>query len=63
MRWGFIKVDAIQSDFMNLQNKVSMLIYSLLLFQTHCPGNPVFDFHKYMVRTLEDDFKEVVGIR
>ncbi|KMZ62688.1 MLO-like protein 1 [Zostera marina] len=29
---------------------------------THCPGNPTFDFHKYMIRTLEADFKKVVGI-
>lgn len=30
--------------------------------KTHCPGNPTFDFHKYMIRTLEADFKKVVGI-
>ncbi|XP_062231392.1 MLO-like protein 1 [Phragmites australis] len=30
---------------------------------THCPGNPKFDFHRYMVRALEADFKKVVGIR
>ncbi|KMZ62687.1 MLO-like protein 1 [Zostera marina] len=29
---------------------------------THCPTNPTFDFHKYMIRTLEADFKKVVGI-
>ncbi|PPS17408.1 hypothetical protein GOBAR_AA03158 [Gossypium barbadense] len=29
----------------------------------HCRGNPKFNFHKYMIRALEDDFKEVVGIR
>ncbi|XP_039063488.1 MLO-like protein 1 [Hibiscus syriacus] len=29
---------------------------------THCKGNPKFNFHKYMIRALEDDFKEVVGI-
>ncbi|WVZ98579.1 hypothetical protein U9M48_044005 [Paspalum notatum var. saurae] len=28
---------------------------------THCPGNPKFDFHKYMVRVLESDFKKIVG--
>lgn len=27
-----------------------------------CPANPTFDFHKYMIRALEDDFKIVVGI-
>ncbi|KAJ0013913.1 hypothetical protein Pint_20803 [Pistacia integerrima] len=30
---------------------------------THCRGNPKFNFHKYMIRALEDDFKRVVGIR
>ncbi|KAJ8767773.1 hypothetical protein K2173_020713 [Erythroxylum novogranatense] len=29
---------------------------------THCPTTPDFDFHKYMMRTLEVDFKKIVGI-
>ncbi|XP_008812868.2 MLO-like protein 1 [Phoenix dactylifera] len=29
---------------------------------THCRGNPKFDFHRYMVRAMEADFKKVVGI-
>lgn len=29
---------------------------------THCRGNLKFNFHKYMIRALEDDFKHVVGI-
>ncbi|XP_059456705.1 MLO-like protein 1 [Corylus avellana] len=29
---------------------------------THCRGNLKFNFHKYMMRALEDDFKKVVGI-
>ncbi|KAF3447559.1 hypothetical protein FNV43_RR12746 [Rhamnella rubrinervis] len=29
---------------------------------THCRGSPKFNFHKYMIRALEDDFKTVVGI-
>ncbi|OIW14706.1 hypothetical protein TanjilG_33048 [Lupinus angustifolius] len=29
---------------------------------THCRGNPKFNFHKYMIRALEDDFRQVVGI-
>ncbi|CAN8230731.1 unnamed protein product [Cochlearia groenlandica] len=29
---------------------------------THCRTNPSFDFHKYMLRTLEIDFKKVVSI-
>ncbi|WZY85542.1 hypothetical protein YC2023_031926 [Brassica napus] len=27
---------------------------------THCPTNPSFNFHKYMLRTLEIDFKKVL---
>ncbi|KAI5322605.1 hypothetical protein L3X38_031677 [Prunus dulcis] len=30
--------------------------------QTHCRGNPKFNFHKYMIRALAADFKSVVGI-
>ncbi|KAI9185472.1 hypothetical protein LWI28_007636 [Acer negundo] len=29
---------------------------------THCRGSPKFNFHGYMMRALEDDFKRVVGI-
>ncbi|XP_054781045.1 MLO-like protein 1 isoform X2 [Prosopis cineraria] len=29
---------------------------------THCKSNLKFNFHKYMIRALEDDFKRVVGI-
>nr|XP_043622035.1 MLO-like protein 13 isoform X2 [Erigeron canadensis] len=28
----------------------------------HCPSNPQFNFYKYMLRTLEHDFKRIVGI-
>ncbi|RZS05870.1 hypothetical protein BHM03_00036429 [Ensete ventricosum] len=31
-------------------------------FQRHS-SNKAYDFHKYMMRALEDDFKKVVGIR
>ena len=40
-----------------------MVLTLVFSFQEHCPKNPKFDFHKYMVRTLEVDFKKVVGIR
>lgn len=29
---------------------------------THCASIPTFDFHKYMIRVLDSDFKKVVGI-
>ncbi|KAL8545234.1 hypothetical protein ACS0TY_005429 [Phlomoides rotata] len=28
----------------------------------HCPSNPEYDFYKYMLRTLEHDFKKIIGI-
>ncbi|KAL3752911.1 hypothetical protein ACJRO7_000324 [Eucalyptus globulus] len=39
--------------------------YTTLRFgfiMAHCRGNPKFNFHKYMIRALEADFKKVVGI-
>ncbi|KAK1388697.1 hypothetical protein POM88_016875 [Heracleum sosnowskyi] len=30
--------------------------------QEHCPSTPKFNFHTYMLRTLEHDFKHMVGI-
>ncbi|WCJ41916.1 Seven transmembrane MLO family protein [Euphorbia peplus] len=30
--------------------------------QTHCPHIPRFDFHSYILRTLETDFKRICGI-
>ncbi|XP_047307797.1 MLO-like protein 1 [Impatiens glandulifera] len=42
-----------KSDYMTLR---------LGFIMTHCKGNPKFNFHKYMIRALEDDFIEVVGI-
>ncbi|XP_011011038.1 PREDICTED: MLO-like protein 1 isoform X2 [Populus euphratica] len=35
---------------------------ALRVWLTHTRGNPKFNFHRYMVRSLEDDFKTVVGI-
>ncbi|KHG04571.1 MLO-like protein 1 [Gossypium arboreum] len=29
---------------------------------THCRGNPKFNFHRYMIRALEDDFKQLVSL-
>ncbi|GAB4841556.1 MLO-like protein 1 [Ancistrocladus abbreviatus] len=38
------------------------LTLRLGFIMTHCRGNLKFNFHKYMIRALEDDFKHVVGI-
>lgn len=35
----------------------------LLNLQAHLAPNSKFDFHKYIKRSMEDDFKVVVGIR
>uniref|UniRef100_A0A2N9IJZ7 MLO-like protein n=1 Tax=Fagus sylvatica TaxID=28930 RepID=A0A2N9IJZ7_FAGSY len=35
---------------------------ALLGWVTHCKGNPQFNFHKYMIRAFEADFRKVVGI-
>ncbi|KAJ8440378.1 hypothetical protein Cgig2_012814 [Carnegiea gigantea] len=43
--------------------KADYLTLRLGFIMTHCRGNPKFNFHKYMIRALEDDFKHVVGIR
>ncbi|KAI3751668.1 hypothetical protein L2E82_22759 [Cichorium intybus] len=32
------------------------------LYKTNFKANPTFNFHKYMIRALEDDFKKVVAI-
>ncbi|KAM1042210.1 hypothetical protein FF1_031348 [Malus domestica] len=42
--------------------KSDYITLRLGFINTHCRGNPKFNFHKYMMRSLEDDFKKVVGI-
>ena len=42
--------------------KADYVTLRLGFIHTHCRGNPKFNFHKYMVRALEDDFRKVVGI-
>lgn len=42
--------------------KADYVTLRLGFIMTHCRGNPKFNFHKYMIRALEDDFKQVVGI-
>ncbi|XP_057953264.1 MLO-like protein 1 [Malania oleifera] len=42
--------------------KSDYITLRLGFIMTHCKTNPKFDFHKYMIRALEDDFKKVVGI-
>ncbi|KAL9259718.1 MLO-like protein [Drosera capensis] len=42
--------------------KADYLTLRLGFIMTHCKGSTKFNFHKYMIRALEDDFKAVVGI-
>nr|XP_011460878.1 PREDICTED: MLO-like protein 1 isoform X2 [Fragaria vesca subsp. vesca] len=42
--------------------KTDYMTMRLGFIKTHCKGNPNFNFHKYMVRALEADFKKVVRI-
>lgn len=42
--------------------KSDYLTLRLGFIMMHCRQNRKFNFHKYMVRALEDDFKKVVGI-
>ncbi|KAK3231219.1 hypothetical protein Dsin_003100 [Dipteronia sinensis] len=55
----------LQSFFKQFYGSVSKSDYTTLrlgFIVNHCRGNPKFDFHKYMVRVFEADFKKVVGI-
>ncbi|XP_019188503.1 PREDICTED: MLO-like protein 1 [Ipomoea nil] len=55
----------LHSFFKQFYGSVTKSDYTALrlgFIMTHCRGNPKFNFHKYMIRALEDDFKTVVGI-
>nr|GEW14896.1 MLO-like protein 1 [Tanacetum cinerariifolium] len=54
-----------QSFFKQFYGSVTKPDYIALrlgFIMTHCRGNRKFNFHKYMTRVFEDDFKKVVGI-
>lgn len=70
LRLGFIMVRAWYSQISSFLKFEYALFFcckrltrNLTLTQTHCRGNPKFNFHRYMIRALEADFKTVVGIR
>ncbi|XP_047252955.1 MLO-like protein 1 isoform X2 [Capsicum annuum] len=55
----------LHSFFKQFYGSVSKSDYAALrlgFIMTHCKQNPKFNFYKYMIRALEDDFKTVVGI-
>ncbi|KAL6563556.1 hypothetical protein OROGR_002515 [Orobanche gracilis] len=45
-----------------IRHQIRLCSSPLGFIMTHCRGNPKFNFHKYMIRALEADFKKVVGI-
>ncbi|XP_039063444.1 MLO-like protein 1 [Hibiscus syriacus] len=60
-----VPLGLLSSFFKQFHASVTKADYEALrlgFIMTHCKGNPKFNFHKYMIRALEDDFKEVVGI-
>ncbi|CAL5437542.1 unnamed protein product [Camellia sinensis] len=40
--------------------KSDYIVLRLGFVMIHCRGNPKFNFHKYMIRALEDDFKKLL---
>ncbi|RYR49293.1 hypothetical protein Ahy_A07g035720 isoform D [Arachis hypogaea] len=64
---GFGKDSAIvgwlKSFFKQFYGSVTKSDYVTLrhgFIMTHCKANPKFNFHKYMIRALEDDFKQLL---
>ncbi|KAJ8527148.1 hypothetical protein K7X08_029625 [Anisodus acutangulus] len=60
--------DFIRNRFQGISKQSAILGWVHSFFKqfyasTHCRGNPRFNFHRYMIRALEDDFRTVVGIR
>ncbi|XP_077227240.1 MLO-like protein 1 [Tasmannia lanceolata] len=55
-------LSAFTKQFYPAVTKSDYITLRLGFIMTHCRGNPKFDFHKYLMRTLEADFKKVVGI-
>ncbi|GAB2212032.1 hypothetical protein Droror1_Dr00025376 [Drosera rotundifolia] len=56
-------VNSFFTQFYASVTKADYLTLRLGFIKTHCNGNTKFNFHKYMIRALEDDFKAVVGMR
>ncbi|CDP17759.1 unnamed protein product [Coffea canephora] len=62
----FTVVSWMVSFFRQFHGSVTKSDYIVLregFIRAHCPSMPNFDFHTYMMRTLEQDFKKIVGIR
>jgi len=59
VRW----VVAFFRQFFRSVTKVDYLTLRAGFINAHLSQNSKFDFHKYIKRSMEDDFKVVVGIR
>ncbi|CAH8265895.1 unnamed protein product [Arabidopsis lyrata] len=49
-------------QFLASVNRSDYITMRLGFVRTHCKTNPKFNFHKYLMRALNSDFKKVVGI-
>ncbi|KAG9448895.1 hypothetical protein H6P81_008860 [Aristolochia fimbriata] len=60
-----VVVSWIGSFFKQFYASVTQSDYTALrsgFIKKHCSTNPGYDFHKYLMRTLQADFKKIVGI-
>ncbi|CAD6333795.1 unnamed protein product [Miscanthus lutarioriparius] len=57
----WLQLHSFRKQFYGSVAKSDYAAMRLGFIMTHCRGNPKFDFHKYMVRVLESDFKKIVG--
>ena len=62
LRNGFISV-SVHCDLFFLGNSLLPMKLKFLLSQVHLAPGSKFNFQKYIKRSLEDDFKVVVGVR
>ncbi|XP_022574627.1 MLO-like protein 15 [Brassica napus] len=55
-------VHSFMKQFLASVNESDYITMRLGFVTTHCKTNPKFNFHKYLIRALNSDFKKVVGI-
>ncbi|KAF8402443.1 hypothetical protein HHK36_013399 [Tetracentron sinense] len=56
------KKQSFLKQFYGSVTKSDYITLRLGFIRTHCRGSPKYNFHKYMIRAFESDFKRVVGI-
>ncbi|CAN8286547.1 unnamed protein product [Cochlearia groenlandica] len=55
-------LNSFMKQFLGSVTKSDYITLRLGFITTHCKTNPKFNFHKYLMRALNSDFKKVVGI-